>query len=83
MLKPNNAVMRRIRGTFIEFLKRGNLEPMKIIFKTSHELQGYGYLDEISALYGLLWNKPKYMNFYALRSLRVPKSEPNDVYLFR
>jgi len=83
MLKPSNAVMRRIRGTFIQFLKRENLEPLKIIFKTSHELQGYGYLDEISALYGLLWNKPKFMNFYALRSLRVPKSEPNDVYLFR
>ena len=83
MLRPNDAVMKRIQGTFIDFLKRENLEPLKIIFKTSHELQGYGFLDEISALYGLLWNKPKFMHFYALRSLRQPLLEPNNVYLFR
>ena len=26
---------------------------------------GYGFVDEVSALYGLIWNKPKYMYTYA------------------
>ena len=83
MLRPSNVVMNRIRGTFLDFLRRENLEPMKIIFKASHELQGYGYIDEVSALYGLLWNKPKFMYLYALRVLQQPLSEPYNVFLLR
>ena len=79
MPRPSEDVMYRTRGTFLEFLKREDLEPMKIIFKTSWELQGYGYLDEVSALYGLLWNKPKFMYYYALSLLQQPLVEPNVI----
>ena len=83
MLKPSDEIMNRVRGTFLEFLQREDLEPMKVVFKTSHELQGYVYLDEISALYGLLWNKPKFMYAYAWRLLQQPQEEPYNIYIFR
>ena len=76
MLKPSEAVMERTRGTFLDFLKREDLEPMKVIFKTTHELQGYGWIDEVSALYGLIWNTPKFMFAYARRITRQPLTEP-------
>ena len=40
MLKPDNATMQRVRGTFLEFLIREELEPMKVIFKTSTDITG-------------------------------------------
>ena len=76
MLRPSEEVLKRTRGTFLEFLIREDLEPMKVAFKNSHELQGYGYIDEVSALYGLLWNRPKFMYVYALVLLQQPTPEP-------
>lgn len=61
MPRPNATVMSLIRGTFIEFLKRYNLDSLQPLFLASHTMQGYGHLDEISALYGLMWNTPKLM----------------------
>ena len=61
MPRPNRKVMHQIRGTFMEFLKRNNLDSLQPLFLASHTMQGYGHLDEISALYGLLWNTPKLM----------------------
>ena len=69
MLQPNEATFQRLSGTFEAFLQQEKLEAMVVILKTSHELQGYGYLNEISALYGLLWNKPKFMMAYMLKAL--------------
>ena len=83
MLRPSQDVLHRTRGTFLEFLKREDLEAMKIVFKTSNELVAYGLLDEVSALYGLLWNKPKFMYFYALRILQQPLVEPNVIGFFK
>ena len=83
MLRPSQNVLHRTRGTFLDFLKREDLEPMKMLFKTSTELQGYGYLDEVSALYGLLWNKPKFMYFFAMRFLQLPLVEPNVAGIFK
>ena len=40
MLKPDNATMHRVRGTFLEFLIREDIEPLKIIFKISMEVYG-------------------------------------------
>ena len=40
MLKPDDATLNRVRGTFLDFLKREDLEPMKVIFKSSQELTG-------------------------------------------
>ena len=83
MLRPGEEVLQRTKGTFLDFIKREDLEPMKIIFKSSHELQGYGYIDEVSALYGLLWNKPKMMYIAALRVLQRPLVEPYLVGIFK
>ena len=83
MLRPSEEVMYRTRGTFLEFLKREDLEPMKTIFKTSWELQGYGYLDEVPTLYGLLLNKPKFMYYYVLSALQQPLVEPNMIGTFK
>ena len=83
MLRPSEEVLQRTRGTFLEFLKREDLEPMKIILKTTNELNGYGYIDEVSALYGLLWNQPKFMYAYALRLLQQPAAEPYIIGIFK
>ena len=61
MPRPNVTVMHEIRGTFMEYLKRNNLASLHSLFLASHTMQGYGQLDEISALYGLMWNTPKLM----------------------
>lgn len=83
MLRPSEEVLQRTRGTLLEFLKREDLEAMKIAFKTSTELQGYGFVDEVSALYGLMWNKPKFMYAYALRLLHQPMVEPYIIGIFK
>ena len=67
MLRPSEEVLVRTRGTLLDFPMREDLEAMKIAFKTSTELPGFGFVDEIGALYGLMWNKPKFMYAYALR----------------
>ena len=62
MEKPKPSIMRRIRGTFLDFLQRENLEPLQVIFKASEDLGGYGFIDKLSALYGLIWNKPAFIS---------------------
>lgn len=61
MPRPSQAVMVEIRGTFMDFLKRKGLTSLQPLFLASHTMQGYGHVDEISALYGLMWNTPKLM----------------------
>ena len=61
MPPPSRQVMYKIRGTFADFLKRNKLESLIPIFTVTHTVFGYGYLDEVAALYGLIWNTPKLM----------------------
>ena len=82
MEKPKPSIMNRIRGTFLDFLQRENLEPMKVIFKSSHVLGGYGFTDEVSALYGLMWNKPDYISTFAFRILRIPPRNEREGFYF-
>ena len=53
--------MHETRGTFMDFLKRKGLTSLHPLFLASHTMQGYGHVDEVAALYGLLWNTPKMM----------------------
>ncbi len=62
MPRPNATVMHEIRGTFMQFLQRNKLTGILPILLPAHTMQGYGHIDEIAALYGLLWNTPKMMN---------------------
>ena len=59
MQRPTPEVMHRVRGTILDFLQRENLVGMIPILQTTHTLDGYGHLDEIGALYGLIWNNPR------------------------
>ena len=54
-------VKKLIRGTFKEFLTRNKLNTLEPLFHAAHTMQGYGHIDEIAALYGLIWNTPKVM----------------------
>ena len=82
MPKPSMEVFHRIRGTFLEFLQRENLKTLVPLFLLSHTMPGYGYIDEIGALYGLMWNDPVYLLSVCLRT--VGKDEdPLSVYTFR
>ena len=40
MLKPDEDTMLRTRGSFLDFLNREDLEPIKLLAKTSHEMPG-------------------------------------------
>ena len=69
MQEPSSETLADLNSTFHSFLKKYNLEAMKVILQISNELQGYGYLNEVSALYGLIWNKPKFMFGYLVKSM--------------
>ena len=61
MRKPDDTVLKRVSGTFKEFLEREGLKDLLPTFLILNGAQGYGYLDEIGALYGLMWNTPEYL----------------------
>ena len=61
MRKPDDTVLKRVSGTFKEFLEREGLKDLLPTFLILNAAQGYGYLDEIGALYGLMWNTPEYL----------------------
>ena len=68
MPRPSVTVLYRIRGTFQQFLERENLLGLAPIFKLTHTFSGYGYLDEVAAFYGLLWNTPRLLASQLVRS---------------
>lgn len=57
MRKPTPRVMSMVNCTFLEFIKEHKLTMLMPILIMSHT-GGYGYMDEVSALYGLMWNTP-------------------------
>lgn len=61
MRKPAPSTMNILDCTFSKFLSKYNISVLKPIFIASHTTQGYGHLDEISALYGLMWNTPNFL----------------------
>ncbi|XP_028416565.1 uncharacterized protein LOC114540642 isoform X2 [Dendronephthya gigantea] len=71
MRQPGSETMKKLRCTFEEFLKQNNLLVLKPIFIASHTVQGYGHIDEISALYGLMWNTPVYVKELAGKFIGV------------
>ena len=73
MREPDQQTMATLRSTFEDFLMKNNLLVLKPLFIPSHTIQGYGHLDEISALYGLMWNTPVYVKAIAAMSIGVPR----------
>ena len=82
MQKPTEEVLNRTSGTFKTFLEKENLKPLIPLFLISHAAQGYGYIDEVGAIYGLMWNTPNLVISLALRSLGI-KQDPFRVYVFK
>ena len=73
MQRPTQEVMHRIRGTFLNFLERENLLGMVSTFQYIQTLGGYGQLDEVGALYGLLLFNPKLVLTLALSAIGEDK----------
>ena len=82
MQKPTEDVFNRTSGTFKTFLEKEKLTPLIPLFLISHAGQGYGYIDEIGALYGLMWNTPNLVLSLALLSIGI-KQDPFRVYVFK
>ena len=82
MLQPSSKVMSRVRGTLQEFLTRENMLALLPVFKLSLSLGGYSYVDEVPAIYGLIWNNPKLMVVSALRALNRD-TENMSVYILK
>ena len=47
--------------TFVEFLDDRDIGILRPLFYASQTVQGYGRLDRVPALYGLMWNTPRMM----------------------
>ena len=62
--------MELAKGTFMQFILRNDLTSLIPLFQASTTFQGYGHLDEVSALYGLMWNTPNFINGFKERLLR-------------
>lgn len=70
MQRPSTEVMYRIRGTILDFLTRENLLGMVPMFQITQTLAGYGQLDEIGALYALMWHNPKLVISLVLEAIK-------------
>ena len=70
MQKPTPEVMYRIRGTILDFLKREDLLGMIPLFQATLTMSGYGHIDEVGALYGLIFYNPKLAVSVALAALK-------------
>ena len=82
MQQPTEEVLEEISGTFIEFLKKNNLNLLIPLLDRIHVSQGEGYLDEVGTLYGLLWNSPKMVITYGLSALGIEK-DPYLIYMLK
>ena len=71
MQQPNDDVLEQISGTCTTFLENNGLSPLLPIFETTTSTRGYGYIDEIGAIYCLMWNTPKLIISLGLNALGV------------
>lgn len=82
MQKPSQAVFDRISGTFLEFLEREDLQILVPVMTLTVTSFAYGQLDEISAIYGLMWNEPRLMIAAVLQTTGKAK-DPFKAYFFK
>jgi hypothetical protein len=58
MPRPTPEVLHQIRGSVQDFLQRNDLLLLAPIFRTFLTTNGYGYINETAAIYGLVWVPP-------------------------
>ena len=56
MPRPSKEVLKELDCSYMAFLKRKGLDSLRPFLQLTLTVQGYGYLDEISALYGLMYH---------------------------
>lgn len=58
MPRPTPEVLHQIQGSVLDFLQRNDLLLLAPIFRTFLTTNGYGYINETAAVYGLMWVPP-------------------------
>ena len=81
MQEPSESVMEKISGTFEEYLDRNGLKVLVPLLERTNSAQGYGYVSEIGAIYGLMWNTPQLLLSYGLQTLQI-QQPPYQNYIF-
>lgn len=71
MPKPSKRALSELNQTMLSFLKKHNLLALYPMLVPFHTMQGYGHLDRVSALYGVMWDTPVFMTAAIARSLRM------------
>ena len=59
MPRPTPKVLFEIRGSILDFLQRNDLMLLAPIFRTFFTTNGYGFINETAAVYGLAWLPPE------------------------
>ena len=83
MQQPSKETLRETSGIFSDFLKRNELEILIPMMEFSHSMMGYGYIDEIGTLYGLMWNTPKVILSIVLKTFFDMNGDTYDVYVLK
>ena len=71
MQQPTQEVYKKISGSFESFLERNNLKVIVPLLQRTNAAQGYGYVNEIGAIYGLMWNTPQLLLSFGLQTLKI------------
>ena len=82
MMKPNETTLSLLNVTLKSFLEREGLTTLIPVFNRVHVGAGYGYLDEVGALYGLIWVSPNFLISIGLRALGIHQ-DPHRSYVMR
>ncbi|XP_060075317.1 uncharacterized protein LOC132555000 [Ylistrum balloti] len=61
MPRPNRTVLDATDKNFLKFLQEHDIEILKALFLPAATMQGYGHVDEISALYAMMWLTPNFL----------------------
>lgn len=57
--------------SFAEYLKQHGFEDLVPVFSLANTVQGYGYIEEVPALYGLWWNSPDEVKGFLLSAVHI------------
>ena len=82
MQEPAQEVYEKISGSFESFLDRNNLNVIVPLLQRTNAAQGYGYVNEIGALYGLMWNTPQLLLSFGLQALNI-NQYPYETYILK
>lgn len=72
--RPAPETMKMLDCSFIDFLKDNKLELLVPLMRLFQSAQGYGYLEDVPAFYGLMWNNPDTLKIAPEQLTAEPKS---------